>query len=482
VRKFTLLILIFYGAIIGQNVEFDYSIKYTHNSSLKYEDKPISLEHLLQKYIQIPSVSGSEYKAGEFIKSICKENGLFISDFGSKNGNYNFAASVFPLSSNKPNIILLNHLDVIPESDESINGAYSGKIINDKIFGRGAIDNKGAAIMQLFSIIQFIDNEGLENSKYNVTFLTVSCEETQCDGGATYVIDNYLDVLNPVVVIGEGPSELTSILGGNFDRSVFGISISQKRPFWLELELASNTNGHGSITPLKYANKEMVASLNKLTKKKNKAIYNDLNVSFLKQLGEQKKGFEKLILKHPKLFKPILTPKLRKHPELFSLFSNTITLTNMYSNSQAVNKISSKAIAHLDCRLLPETNENEFLEEIKKRLGNKNIKITIIKQSPQVKPSSTVNIYYENLKNAISKKYPNTATISLLLPNVSDLRAFRAKNINAYATIPVYLTREQVEAVHNINENISIKSLYDGADVYYNFLHFMEKSEMVKPQ
>lgn len=481
-RKFTLLILIFYGTIIGQNVEFDYSIKYTDNSSLKYKNKPISLEHLLQKYIQIPSVSGSEYRAGEFIKSICEENGLIISDFGNKDGNYNFAASVFPLSSNKPNIILLNHLDVIPESDESVNGAYSGKIINDKVYGRGAIDNKGAAIMQLFSIIQFLDNEDLKNSKYNVTFLAVSCEENQCDGGAIYVIDNYFDIINPAVVIGEGPSELTSIMGGNFDRPVFGISISQKRPFWLELELASNTNGHGSITPLRYANKEMVASLNKLTKKKNKAIYNDLNVSFLKQLGEHKKGFEKLILKHPKLFRPILTPKLRKHPELFSLFSNTVTLTNMYSNSKAINKISSKAIAHLDCRLLPETNENEFLEEIKKRLGNNNIKITVVKHSPQATPSSTENFYYENLKNAITKKYPNSATIPLFLPNVSDLRAFRAKNINAYATIPVYLTREQVEAVHNLNENISIKSLYDGADVYYNFLQFMEKSEIPKLQ
>ena len=480
-KKFTLLILIFYGAINGQSAEIDYSINYAGNSSLKYEGTPISLEKLLQKYIQIPSVSGSEYGAGEFIRSICKENGLYISDFGNENGNYNFAASAFPLSSNKPNIILLNHLDVIPESDESVNGAYSGKIINDKVYGRGAIDNKGAAIMQLFSIIQYLNSKDLKNSKYNVTFLAVSCEETQCDGGAKYVVDNYIDLLNPIVVIGEGPSELTSIMGGDFDRAVFGISISQKRPFWLELELVSNTNGHGSITPQKYANKEMVASLNKLTKKKNKAIYNDLNISFLKQLGEHKKGFEKLILKHPKFFKPVLVPKLRKHPELFSLFSNTITLTNMYSNSQAINKISSKAIAHLDCRLLPDTNENEFLEEIKKRLGNNNIKITIIKQSPQAKPSSTENIYYENLKNAITKKYPNSATIPLFLPNVSDLRAFRAKNINSYATIPVYLTREQVEAVHNMNENISIKSLYDGADVYYNFLQIMDKSEIPIP-
>ncbi len=476
-RKIALFILFICGIGYCQNAEYDHSLEFTNNFFLEFDKKPTSLEYILGKYIRISSISGNEEEAGEFIKSVCEKNGLHISDFGSKNGNYNFAASVFPLSSHKPNIILLNHIDVIPESTTSLNGAYSGKIIKDKVFGRGAIDNKGAALMQLSSIVQFMSNVNLNNCKYNITFLAVSCEEPQCDGGMKYVLENYLDILNPVVVIGEGPSELTSILGGSFENPIFGISVSQKRPLWLELELESNTNGHGSITPLKYANKDMVIALSKLTKKKNKAIYNELNVSFLKNLALQKKGLEKLILKNPRLFKPILVPKLRKHPEMFSLFSNTITLTSMQTNSNSYNKISSKTTAYLDCRLLPETNEDEFLEEIKKRLKNDQIKISIAQQSIGHEPSSTKNLYYKNLENAISRKFTNATVIPLFLPNVSDLRAFRAHNIDSYATIPVYLTREQVEAVHNKNENISIQALYDGAEVYYNFIKIMENKQ-----
>jgi len=481
-RKITLLILFLYGTVYCQNSEFDYSIKYINNYFLKFENRSTSLEYLLQKYIQIPSVSGNEYEAGEFIKSICKKNGLHITDFGSENSKYNFAASIFPLSSNKPNIIFLNHLDVIPESDESANGPYSGKIIDDNVYGRGAIDNKGVALMQLSGIVQFLNMDNLENSKYNITFLAVSCEENQCAGGINYVADNFIHTLNPVVVIGEGPSELTSLIGGKFNHPIFGISVAHKRPFWLELELNSNTNGHGSITPLEYANKEMVASLNNLTKKKNKAVFNDINISLLKHLAEHKKGFEKLVLKHPKLFKPVLVPRLRKQPGLFALFSNTITLTDIHTNSHSFNNISSKTIAYLDCRLLPQTDSDLFLKEIKKRLDNENIKITIVEQSPQIKPSSVDNLYYKNLEKAIAEKYPNSKIIPVSLPNTNDLGVFRENDIAAYSTIPVYLTKEQVKTIHNNNENIPIKALYDGAEVYYNFLLNMEKSERTDPE
>lgn len=443
------------------------------NSQIKFNGTEISIENLLQKYIQIPSVSGNEKEAGDFIKSVCKENGLIITDFGSNNGNYNFAASIYPLSSEKPNIIFLNHLDVVPENEESKHGTFSGKIIDDKVYGRGAIDNKGVALMQLYGILQFLNDKSINGSKYNATFLAVSCEEAQCKGGIKHVVDNYFDILNPIVVIGEGPSELTKILGYEFKNPIFGISVAHKRIFWLKLELKNNTIAHGSITPIEYGNKSMVTSLSKLTKKKNKAIFNDLNMGLLKAIGEHKTGLEKLVLKYPKLFKPILIPKLRKQPELFALFSNTITLTNFYTNSDSYNKIPTLTGAYLDCRLLPDTDEKEFLNDIKKRLNNDAIKITIVKNMPRTKPSSIDNVYYKNLKNAILNKYPTAEVLPLMLPNINDLGAFRAKNILAFGSMPIYLSRKQAEGIHNINEHISIKLLYDGAEVYYDFLKKM---------
>lgn len=436
-----------------------------------------SIENVLQQYIRIPSVSGQEKNAGDFLKKVCENNGLYIADFGNIDGQYNFAASIFPLSSGKPNIVFLNHIDVVPESTYQDRQPYSGSIEDGVIYGRGSIDNKGAALMQLLGILSVLQEQDKELSTYNISLLAVSCEETQCAGGVSYVNEHHFDELNPVVVFGEGPSELTSLMDGHFTQPVFGISIIHKKPFWIQLDLESKTNGHGSITPLTYANKELVAALERLTRKKPKAIYNDVNIKFLKDMAAHHKGAKKMVLRHPKLFRPALTGQLRSYPELFSLFSNTITLTNIYSNSSAVNKLASVAGAQLDCRLLPETNEEEFLAMIKKRLKNEDIKITVLKSLPKNGASSPKTIFFKNLSLAIRDKYPNATTMDMMMPNINDLGSFRSRNIPAYGTLPIFCDTEEVRSVHGKNEHLHIESLYDGADVYANFLKRMMAPE-----
>ena len=466
VKKIIFLFFLISSPAFGQNQDSEY---------IKVKGKNILLEELLQQYIRIPSVSGNEKDAGDFIKSVCIENGLHITAFGEENGFYNFAASVFPLSDNKPNIVFLNHIDVVPECNENDFGEFSGKICNGNIYGRGAFDNKGVAVMQLGGMIKFLKNQPPEKSEYNVTFLAVSCEETQCDGGVNYVIDNYLDLLNPAVVIGEGPTELSTLIGGDFCNPVFAVSVAYKRTFWLHLELEHAGMGHASITPLSYANKEMVEALERLIDRKPKAVYNEINVNFLKALGKYKKGIEGFVLKHPRLFKFLLIPKLRAQPEIFSLFSNTITLTNINSNNKTYNIIPKKVEAYLDCRLLPEKDEKEFLKDLKKILKNDSIKITITESMPRTKPSSTENIFFYNLEKAIQLNYPDSEVIPVIMPNVSDLGTFRAKGITAFASIPVYLTMEHVESIHSGNEMLPVRSLYDGAQVFYNYISLMTK-------
>lgn len=463
-KKLSLIFLFFYGMAYGQYAGINY---------LDIDGENVSLEYLLQKYIQIPSVSGNEKIAGEFIKSVCKENGLFITTFGEENRNFNFAASIFPLSDNKPNIILLNHIDVVPESENNENKPFSGTISNGNVYGRGAVDNKGAAVMQLASILNLFKNGILKDSEYNITFLAVSCEEKQGKGGIAYVIKNHFDELNPILVIGEGPTEITSLIGGKFNNPIFAVSVAHKRSFWLNLKIEMHSMGHGSITPLQYANKEMVEALDKLVTKKPKAVFNDLNTDILKTIAGHKKGIEKFLLSHPRFFKPILISQLRKQPELFALFCNTVTLTNINSNNTAYNIIPTSVEAFLDCRLLPDKDQDEFLRYLQKTIKNDSIKITIIENMPKTVPSSTDNIFYDNLSKAIQLNYPGSQVAPVMMPNVNDLGAFRAKGVLAFATIPVYLSIESIQSIHNKDEHIPIEALYNGAQVYFDFLQLM---------
>src|SRR5687767_370528 len=100
---------------------------------------------LLSEFIQYRSVTGSEKAAGEFLTSICRERSLHVEVFSDELGSYNFTASLYPLTSGKPNIILLNHLDVVPANDSASwkYPPFDGTIADGKVWGRGAIDSKG---------------------------------------------------------------------------------------------------------------------------------------------------------------------------------------------------------------------------------------------------------------------------------------------------------------------------------------------------
>lgn len=64
-------------------------------------DYPVSVVFLSQ-YIQVPSVTGSEKAAGEFLANACREMGLHVRLFTEETDSYNLAASLYPLEMGKP--------------------------------------------------------------------------------------------------------------------------------------------------------------------------------------------------------------------------------------------------------------------------------------------------------------------------------------------------------------------------------------------
>lgn len=457
---------------------------FSQNTANNYSDpnylKALGIAPALSEYIQFKSISGFEKQAGNWLRKLCVDKGLYITQMGTENGNYNFSASLYPLSKQLPNIILLNHIDVVPEGDSSKwkYPPFSGTITETEIWGRGAFDNKGNAMMQLYALLAIKEKNKDIQLPYNITFLAVSVEESQGEGGAKFVVENYLDRLNPTVLIGEGAPGLVGLLDPDSTKPIFGISVAHKRALWIELELSFKTFGHGSVTPHNYPTKDLNEALHRVLKKKSKFIYNDLNVSFLKQLGHIEKGFKGWVLKHPKLFKWVLAPQLRKQEELFSLFSNTITLTSVQSEGGTINVIPSTAKARLDCRLLPYESSEVFLRKLKKQLKNEHIKLVIKENMPDVIPSSNQTDYYNSIEKALLIAYPNSDVITTLLPNFNDVGAFRLFKVPAYAITPMILEREYIENIHNENERIPIENFKNGSKAYTIILNEFLKEHL----
>jgi acetylornithine deacetylase/succinyl-diaminopimelate desuccinylase-like protein len=439
------------------------------------------IHEILSQYVQQKSISGNEKEAGEWLVNLCKQNNLHITQMGSSNGNYNFSASIRPLNLRLPNIVFLNHIDVVPVGDSTKWNypPFSGMIIDGKIWGRGSFDNKGAAMVQLSSVIQSERDYKNKKIPFNITFLAVSCEETQCEGGVNYVLENYLKELNPTLVIGEGPPGLKGILEADTSVALFGVSVAHKRPLWLKLELELPTSGHGSVTPLSYSNKGMVLALGKVVSDDQPIEFIEVNTQLLKALGKLENGIKSSALKHPHTFKGLLVPKLRERPEVFSMMSNTVTLTSLQSETNTVNLIPGKTTALVDCRLLPNTNRNDFLLNLKKRLDNDSIKISVLYETPPMKPTSDTTFFYRSIHQSIKNSYPAAEIIPVMMPSFNDVGLFRSKGINCYSYFPIQINSRDINSIkhiHNYDEFIPIEYLETGKKTYDGFIEIIMNS------
>lgn len=428
---------------------------------------------LLSRYIQYDSETGEEGPAGAFLAARCKEKGLYVEVFSDATDSYNFAASLYPLDLEMPNIILLNHIDVVPVARNTSRWTYppyAGIIADSMVWGRGALDNKGMAIMQLFALAELVDEASRAQFPYNVTLLSVSSEETGGKMGAKLVTTHFLDKLNPVLVLGEGGSGLKGVLASDLDRLVFGIETAQKQGLQLKLHLQVPSTGHGSVPPEEYANKEMVQALGRLLERKPRIRITKPAAQMFRALGQQETGIRGFALRHPWMLKLFGKRQLRQDPLIRSLVTNTVTVTGIASPNRGSNQIPQRITATLDCRLLPGTSQDDFIIQLKSALREKDMEIEVVSAFVQAAPSDPADPFFGLLKETIRQVYPRTAVVPILFPASNDNNYFRAQGVPSFGLLPVPLDIDLISSIHNTDERIPVTALELGKKVYVNFL------------
>lgn len=114
-----------------------------------------------QELIQIPSVispsNNPQHPFGESINDAL-EYMLKLGDrLGFRTKNIDGYCGYIEFGEGKELIGIIGHLDVVPEGEDWKFPPFSGTIFNDKIYGRGAIDDKGPVISSLYAMKAVMD-------------------------------------------------------------------------------------------------------------------------------------------------------------------------------------------------------------------------------------------------------------------------------------------------------------------------------------
>lgn len=356
---------------------------------------------LLQRLIQIPSFSGHEKKLAEFIVNYCKNNNL---DVLTQDGN----VIVYIKGKNRIKTVIFNaHMDTVNIGNRanwkySPTGKNAGKIVDGKIYGLGASDDKASiAVMMLLA--------KLENKPpCDLWFTFVCSEETDGSGTENFLkwftkLKSYSRYHSKAAVIGE-PTDLSSIEIGHRGNMIIQLT-------------STGISGHGA---------EMYSS-NKLA------------------ISKMIKAIEKLQFEFS-IWKRVFRNRILGEPNF--------NITNLNTPDKFSNIIPAQCNATIDIRTTPKLHKK--LDLLLKKTAGNYISTFSIKSNTY---PCIINPTKSSLVRVCKKILPD-CILSISI-GTTDLSQFTNRGIEA-----IVLGPGNKEMMHKEDEFIELDNLRKTVDIY----------------
>jgi len=178
----------------------------------------IDVVHIAADLVQIPSytfLKEQEKETALYIQRLFKKEDIPVTLLEVENGRYNVVAVLKGKGGGK-SLTLSGHLDTVPAYD--MKNAFSGKVADGKLYGRGSCDMKGPLAAQIAAIIG-IKRAGIELA--GDLYFTGVIDEEEKGRGIGYLVKN-------------GPFTNATIVG---EPTSMHIAIGHKGLEWIKIQV-----------------------------------------------------------------------------------------------------------------------------------------------------------------------------------------------------------------------------------------------------
>jgi acetylornithine deacetylase/succinyl-diaminopimelate desuccinylase-like protein len=414
--------------------------------------------HHLQEYIRIQTVNppGNEIEGARFFKRIFDAETIPSQVFEPSPGRGSILATLKGNGKKKP-ILLLNHMDVVPvEKERWTVDPFNATVRDGYLYGRGALDDKSMGIIEMMALL-VLKKENI-SLKRDILFLATADEETGGQWGIQWAMDNVPSLRKAEYALNEGGCIILNKTGAP---ERYEISNGQKIVLQLQLK-AKGTSGHASMPHSDNPNVKLIHALEALTKWETPYTILPMVKEFFskmapKQPPDERKYFEDI---EKSLRDPSFSARLTKNLVYNAMIRNTISLTILQAGNKA-NVIPSESTATLDCRLIPGSSKVDFLNEIKKRLGDE-IEVDGKMEGKAIPPSPFNTDLFQAIQKFASENDPDCPVVPYLLPGATDSRSLRERGITSYDFCPFRLPEEEILRIHGNDERIALENLRFG--------------------
>jgi acetylornithine deacetylase/succinyl-diaminopimelate desuccinylase-like protein len=423
---------------------------------------------LLREYVAIDTSNppGDTRKAADFLAAILDRDGIPVTRYESAPGKAivyaRLKATVSPPAGKA--VLLLHHMDVVPaDRTQWQSDPFTPTIKGNELWARGAMDMKGQGVAQLLAFLR-LKRERVPLAR-DVILLAEPDEEVGGAMGARWMIANHYAELDPEYVIDEGGFGSRDLFAP--DKLVYGIAVAEKKIVWLKLR-AEGVAGHGSQPNDQNPNDRLVRALARLLDERSPE-------RLARQVPNGARGFQPGAAGEPSVL-DVMRAKIGTFAN--NKFTNaiqhsTIALTWFRSgvgDPPKINVIPSVAEAGIDCRVLPGTTRDQWIAEVRRRLGDSSIAVELINESDDPVVTTQDAPLFRNLDAAIRRKHPEAVVTPLLIPYGTDSNAFRPRGVKSYGIFPAILSADIAASMHSDVERLPLDAVSEAAGVFFEAL------------
>ncbi len=432
------------------------------------------ITHFLSDLIRINTTNppGNETAAAEFIAQYLAQEGFKTEIIESAPGRGSVVTRLNG-SGEKPNLLLLSHIDVVAANPaEWTVDPFAGIVKDGYVYGRGAYDMKGMTAIEVLTLLLLKRNK--VPLKGDVVLAATADEEKGGEEGAGYLLRNHREKVWCPFILNEGGGLAIPQKNGN----VYPVQTAEKGILWFKIK-AKGTPGHGS-TPNMADN--AILRMNKVITKLGEYQPETLYVPTLKRYLEEiakinpelEPSFSRL-LGNPKQSEQILDELAKTDKalaeEIRPRTKTTLTPTIIHGGIKE-NIIPSECEAVFDCRVLPGQSVDETLNQIKgllKDVGLDKLSFEII-QMHDGNESTTQTPLYNVIDDVLREFEPCCGVTPTLTTGGTDSRFFRETGSVCYGFHPMRPDEPNnllEKRMHGIDERITIENLVFGTSIFY---------------
>ncbi len=328
---------------------------------------------------------------------------------------------------------------------------FSGIEADGCIWGRGAIDMKGFAVMALSAFIKLARKRIPINR--DVIFVAVSDEESGTEYGSKWLVDNRPDLLGtPEFVLNEVGGFTLHRNGHRF----YPVQVAEKGVAWLRMS-AIGEPGHSSMAVYETSLSQIAEAISLISKATLPWHVTEPAVNFIEGLSQHDskaaKRVSKLLFSKAGASLVKMIPNKAQRAAVEAILRNTATPTRIHSSSASINVVPDRTSVDIDGRVIPGLTSQDLITELRRILGDKKgtkYEFEVLRESPGVVFPTNTELY-KAIENVISEADPGGIVIPSMVPGFTDSSNYAKLGATCYGFYPLKL-----------DENIDFASMFHG--------------------